>query len=1325
MEAFFDELTGYLFRQGVHIAVLFGAIGLVCVLARKRTAHLRYLLWLVIVAKCLAPSLMTVSLAILPGKAEVVKPALAERVPIIVDMPVDSGPEYVVNIEKPVAVTNESSLISLLGEFSEREWFGMIWLGGVVLFGLIVSFKAVRFHGKLKKLREPVGDGLYDEVFELAGDQTSPAVWLLRGVGQPFVWGVLRGSIYLPAGFGKSTDAEHRRKILAHELAHISRYDAFVNLLQILAQGVFWFHPLVWIANRQIRAEREKCCDETAIARLAASPRDYSNAIVDTLITEYKSTLPTPSLAIAGPIRNIEDRIKTIMKPGKRFYKSPTLVAIAVVLLLGVAVVPTTIALTERQSEQVIRQWDKSEVIELVEDFFKDNWKDVTARKSLGWGEPVVDKDGNVSIVYQFESTILGKDLTVSEKIFTFDRKGNFVSTKDVKQVAIEMMVFSVDDGSGFLESHFGIESVGKFLILNEEQRQKLKDPRLSPPMKHCIASPKVLLMDGETAKVSTGENLDYADAETGASKLDVKMTPHVGRNGAVLLELDISMKTLDGRDDSDNLIISARQIVTSFTVGEGKTTLLELAGKSGSKDSQDDGERIFAIVKPVVVEPPEEGEVHAVAAANRMNGLRRVATPPKAVSKVIMTKESDSQTPEEQVLIDMQLISVESRSAFFRDRLGAEPGTILVLTKDQKDRLEDIGLSPAGIEWIARPKVLVNDRSTARLKATQSIDNPDDEKPKEHEKYEPEFDIAITPHVSDKGVIRLELGISLKAKVGVDGSGKAIINAREIETQVAVENGKTTLLELAGRKDSEETMFVIITPVVVKPTPEECEELSAIEESDQLTAFPDDEKVERVLSASKMRSFALAWFMYADDNDDRIAKSLKEMEPYIEKEVLSWAQENVEFIAISGKHKEITAPQNRPIAYDKTLLQKRGETNVAFADGHAEYCDIDRLDKLGLVPDVVKRVKSMEKLKHAGLMLFIYANEHDDKLPSSLDELKPYDKNDLLGWMKDSVEYLAEGVDLKEIADTGKYPIAIDKKLSRQLSGVSVLFADGHVELFLDQTPPHLVDVIGPAVKTKKQVEIESRFIMVDEDFLEDVGLGSELGGDNVAFLPKKESELKIEAIVSSGTVDKPSSFNVEVEAAFLDDSQADILIKTTQKHSDSSMLTAPRVTVVDLERAVLKIVEEVPFVAGYKDGNRFRAANEPVAINDYVETGTTLSITPRIKEDGKHCVLELEAKLSELGGYDRRRYRKRYSYDIPQIEVLEFKCTGLYVPAGKTLLIYAPWDSSVDKKVVLMLVKPKVAEAKVNVPAVRPSMGGSGISGFGSGVVPAKSGD
>jgi len=116
---------------------------------------------------------------------------------------------------------------------------------------------------------------------------------------------------------------------------------------------MFWFHPLVWWANARIRQEREKCCDEMVIAHLGTQPRSYSRALVEALLVEQKAHELLPSLAIAGPARNVEERIKTMLRPGKRFYRRPSLLAAAGAVLLALLLVPTTLALTRRQAEAV------------------------------------------------------------------------------------------------------------------------------------------------------------------------------------------------------------------------------------------------------------------------------------------------------------------------------------------------------------------------------------------------------------------------------------------------------------------------------------------------------------------------------------------------------------------------------------------------------------------------------------------------------------------------------------------------------------------------------------------------------------------------------------------------------------------------------------------------------------------------------------------------------------------------------------------------------------------------------------------------------------
>src|SRR5207237_1132196 len=54
--------------------------------------------------------------------------------------------------------------------------------------------------------------------------------------------------------------------LIAHELAHIRRYDYLVNLLQSIVETLLFYHPAVWWLSRRVRTEREHCCDDLAVA---------------------------------------------------------------------------------------------------------------------------------------------------------------------------------------------------------------------------------------------------------------------------------------------------------------------------------------------------------------------------------------------------------------------------------------------------------------------------------------------------------------------------------------------------------------------------------------------------------------------------------------------------------------------------------------------------------------------------------------------------------------------------------------------------------------------------------------------------------------------------------------------------------------------------------------------------------------------------------------------------------------------------------------------------------------------------------------------------
>src|SRR5208282_2469549 len=94
----------------------------------------------------------------------------------------------------------------------------------------------------------------------------------------PAVIGWIRPVVLLPASAISGLAPSQIEALLAHELAHIRRQDYLVNLLQTAIETLLFYHPATWWISRQIRNERENCCDDIA-AKTTESPVIYARAL--------------------------------------------------------------------------------------------------------------------------------------------------------------------------------------------------------------------------------------------------------------------------------------------------------------------------------------------------------------------------------------------------------------------------------------------------------------------------------------------------------------------------------------------------------------------------------------------------------------------------------------------------------------------------------------------------------------------------------------------------------------------------------------------------------------------------------------------------------------------------------------------------------------------------------------------------------------------------------------------------------------------------------------------------------------------------------------
>jgi tetratricopeptide (TPR) repeat protein len=76
----------------------------------------------------------------------------------------------------------------------------------------------------------------------------------------------------------------------------------------------------------------------------------------------------------------------------------------------------------------------KAKLINWVEKFFSENYRDITARKTLQWGEPETTAGGNLAIRYKYLATIWDKDKQIIEQRFTFTPEGKYVSAETIEK---------------------------------------------------------------------------------------------------------------------------------------------------------------------------------------------------------------------------------------------------------------------------------------------------------------------------------------------------------------------------------------------------------------------------------------------------------------------------------------------------------------------------------------------------------------------------------------------------------------------------------------------------------------------------------------------------------------------------------------------------------------------------------------------------------------------------------------------------------------------------------------------------------------------------
>jgi TonB family protein len=152
-------------------------------------------------------------------------------------------------------------------------------------------------------------------------------------------WGIFRPCILLPSD-AERWDEPRIRVVLAHELAHVRRYDWLVQTTADVIRSTFWFNPLFWIACRRLRRESEQACDDAVLAA-GVPPAHYAAQLV-AIARTCRQARATWASAVPIVQSSLEGRIAAMLNTAHD-RRPPTRRALAITIagLLTVAVAST------------------------------------------------------------------------------------------------------------------------------------------------------------------------------------------------------------------------------------------------------------------------------------------------------------------------------------------------------------------------------------------------------------------------------------------------------------------------------------------------------------------------------------------------------------------------------------------------------------------------------------------------------------------------------------------------------------------------------------------------------------------------------------------------------------------------------------------------------------------------------------------------------------------------------------------------------------------------------------------------------------------------
>jgi len=352
---FVDFAAPMLLQSSVLVMILL----LVDLLLRKKArAVFRYCMWMLILVKLVLPSSLSSPVGI--GNwldyglttIPVAKSPVADNHFVNENLPFVPTAEAAQNVSVVKPAFDVSPVRSdTASPPPAKIAAALTWQGGVFLFWLVVAAamgllllqRAVFVCGLIRQAKE--ANNLMNDTLRFCCSQMG----IKRNVGlkvsanatSPAVCGLFGPVILIPENLGSDFGVAGLRAVVLHELAHIKRFDLWVNLLQTILQIVYFYNPFIWLANWIIRRVREQAVDEMVLVTMGEKAQQYPETLINVARLAFKR--PALSLRLIGVVESksaLAQRITHILnRPIPKSAKLGIL-GLAVILIFAAVLLP-------------------------------------------------------------------------------------------------------------------------------------------------------------------------------------------------------------------------------------------------------------------------------------------------------------------------------------------------------------------------------------------------------------------------------------------------------------------------------------------------------------------------------------------------------------------------------------------------------------------------------------------------------------------------------------------------------------------------------------------------------------------------------------------------------------------------------------------------------------------------------------------------------------------------------------------------------------------------------------------------------------------------